>query len=410
MPSPRTFALSPLLWASIAALVACPLQSCRPQPSEPGVRLVYDGFRYQGRPRTFQYEPERLVPTSAEAKVEGSDLLHVAALTERILCHAGLELAAEVGDGYQATLRLTGEVREKGIPRDGIYSSGLRSTYEEVDGTAALELTDGRTFTRRFGRLEDGWSLAKSSEAIAAYLRDEPLLRASGDPVFDEYRDFAPAVAELVARAYSVEPLLAMLAGTPPPERGRGSRCSRVPQPTEQAVQIRAAAATALGNLGDERAVEPLVALLGEMSAIRDTMPSDAWRAGDSRVLASGYVAGRPPSTADHDQSELLRATLRALGRLRDAGAVEAVANLLRKEPHPEYRQLAAIALGRAGDARAVGPLVRALGNSHVEWEIRLELAQTLRELTDQDYPGTYPGAEKWQVWWQENESSYPPL
>ena len=178
-----------------------------------------------------------------------------------------------------------------------------------------------------------------------------------------------------------------------------------------ETVQLRAAAATALGNVGDSRAVGPLVAILNEMGAIRDQIPDPAWRAGTAQVLPEGYVAGRPPNAADPNLAELLRATIPALGRLGDDRAIAPLASFLSREPFPQYRHLAAIALGRLGDARAVGPLVRALGaESHVDEEIRADAAQVLRELTGQDYGATYPGAERWQEWWKENEDDYPSL
>lgn len=388
-PNPRAF----LLLLSVAIVWS---HSCGSRPESgvrpAGVRLVYDGFRYQGRPRTFQYEPERLTPSSAAAPVEGMDVIHVAALTEQVLCYAGLELAGLASDPFQATLKLTGEVRTVHFPIRGIVVN-KRTSAEEVEGTATLELADGRSFARQFGRRPAA-----------------PLEWGGEQEYFDKYRDFAPVVAELVARSHGVEPVLAMLDGRSPVVRGR-SRCSPGLRPTDnQAVQLRAAAATALGNVGDRRAVEPLVAVLNEMSAIRKKIPDPAWRAGTAQVLPSGYVAGRPPNAADLDLRELLRATIPALGKLGDHRATEPMASFLSEEEFPLYRQLAAIALGRLGDARAVGQLVRALGESHADEEIRVDAARVLRELTGQDYGASYPGAERWQAWWKENEDEYPTL
>jgi HEAT repeat protein len=88
--------------------------------------------------------------------------------------------------------------------------------------------------------------------------------------------------------------------------------------------EVRRAAATALGQLKDTRAVEPL------LSALHDT------------------------------DSEVRRAAAEALGQLGDARAVEPLLSTL-EDHEPFVCEAAVQALGRLGDARAVRPLLRRL-------------------------------------------------
>lgn len=90
--------------------------------------------------------------------------------------------------------------------------------------------------------------------------------------------------------------------------------------------EMRSAAASALGKLGDTRAVEPLIAVL-----------------------------------EDSESNARERATI-ALGKLGDVRAVEPLIPALR-DSNSDVRSAAATALGRLGDVRAVEPLTVALAD-----------------------------------------------
>ncbi|MDP6364523.1 MAG: HEAT repeat domain-containing protein, partial [Candidatus Poseidoniia archaeon] len=87
-------------------------------------------------------------------------------------------------------------------------------------------------------------------------------------------------------------------------------------------------AAIELGKLGDERAVEPLIEVLGD----------------ESKMI--GVNAAR------------------ALGEIGDVRAVEPLIKALDDE-YGEVCEYAARALGQIGDARAVEPLIKALGDHY---------------------------------------------
>jgi HEAT repeat protein len=115
---------------------------------------------------------------------------------------------------------------------------------------------------------------------------------------------------------------------------------------------VRAAAARALGELADPRAVEPLIAAL------------------------------------DDDSEEVRRHAARALGEVPDSRAVEPLVAAL-GDDDKEVRENAMEALGAIGDARALKPVVAALKNQNRQREkvvpsvLRRSAARVLGELGD---------------------------
>ena len=108
-------------------------------------------------------------------------------------------------------------------------------------------------------------------------------------------------------------------------------------------VTVWEAACTALGKIGDRRAVEPMLALLGKSSVVAE-----------------------------------------ALGRIGDERAVEPLIAELQKEIRTTYASGAvAKALGDIGDRRAVEPLTEAFKSS-MSWEITVEAVQTLSQFGEQ--------------------------
>jgi HEAT repeat protein len=130
-----------------------------------------------------------------------------------------------------------------------------------------------------------------------------------------------------------------------------------------------AAAAQALGRLGDRRAVAPLVRLLGHRESIlREAVALALAELGEPewREIVKG------------DEEDLAR-----LGASRDPRAVEPLLGALSDEDEPllDERSRAAEALGELGDPRAVAPLIEALdvGNSL----LRFSAAEALGRLGD---------------------------
>ncbi len=146
----------------------------------------------------------------------------------------------------------------------------------------------------------------------------------------------------------AVEPLLVALADTEP--------------------QVQYAAAEALGRLGDARAVKPLIAGLSELSPLAQCAAAAALgELGDKRAVRPLIAVLRrprstqiwtPPPESDLRQRPALatpRTTAETLGRPPTLPGEPMV--ISEKDPHWAPRRMAAEALGKLGDARAIGPL-----------------------------------------------------
>ena len=121
---------------------------------------------------------------------------------------------------------------------------------------------------------------------------------------------------------------------------------------------VRGAAATALGQLGDTRAVNPLITVI----------QNDEWSVREAAVAALGNIGAHavgPLIAALHDQDEYVRrAAAGALGQIGDPRAVKALISALDDES-AAARQAAAEALGQIGDPDAVEPLIGALNDQN---------------------------------------------
>ncbi len=136
---------------------------------------------------------------------------------------------------------------------------------------------------------------------------------------------------------------------------------------------VRRKAAVALGELGDQRAIEPLIkSLIDENSEVRlaasealATLGEPGWKqfvtgsdndvhqlaqSGDARALQMLNIA---LDTGDITAAE-------ALGNLGDARALQWLYNAMQKGNFA-----AVIALGHIGDSRAFDPLLKALGDTN---------------------------------------------
>jgi HEAT repeat protein len=109
----------------------------------------------------------------------------------------------------------------------------------------------------------------------------------------------------------------------------------------------------ALGSLGGEGSLEPLVRAIGDPD-------ENVRREAASALEAMGSRAVAPLAEALRGESrEGRREAARALGRIRDPGAIESLIPLL-QDQDPGVRDEALIALGRMGGS-AVKPLVKAM-------------------------------------------------
>lgn len=145
-----------------------------------------------------------------------------------------------------------------------------------------------------------------------------------------------------------------------------------------QDASIREHAATALGQLGDARGVEPLVdVVLGDaVAAVREHAASALGVLGDARALDPLLQVSR------RDRNARVREhAVTAVGRLGDRRAYEFLLETMRGHDVEEVRVHAAYALGLLGDRRALEPLLEALRDG--DPRMRANAAQGLGELGD---------------------------
>lgn len=133
---------------------------------------------------------------------------------------------------------------------------------------------------------------------------------------------------------------------------------------------VRAYAASALGQIGDPRAVDPLIAALkDETGGVRAFAASALGQIGDPRAVEPLIAALKGEGGWARKEA------VEALGQIGDPRAVEPLVAALNGEAG-SVRKGAAEALGRLGDPRAVEPLVAALADR--DREVREAAAQAL--------------------------------
>jgi len=141
----------------------------------------------------------------------------------------------------------------------------------------------------------------------------------------------------------------------------------------DQDRRVRKSAAAALGQMGDPRAVEPLII------ALQDQYPGVALSATEALVQTGAPAIQPLIATLRDDNHAGYWYLTQALGQI-GAPAVPPLISALRDQ-HWRVRQGAAQALGRIADAQAVQPLISALRDQH--WRVRQGAAQALGKVAD---------------------------
>ena len=136
---------------------------------------------------------------------------------------------------------------------------------------------------------------------------------------------------------------------------------------------VGAIAPWVLGEFGDTRAVEPLIASLKVTDVDLCRSAAEALgKLGDARAV-------KPLIAALKELDDIVRRIVaEALGKLGDARAVEPLIAAL-EDRRLDVAASAAEALGKLGDARAVGPLKVALKRT----DVRASAEEALRHLLD---------------------------
>jgi HEAT repeat protein len=162
----------------------------------------------------------------------------------------------------------------------------------------------------------------------------------------------------------------------------------------------RAAAAPSLSALGDVRAIAPLTRLRSDPDAPARSAQVTALRELCSLESAAPVVAGLLGEAV----GEQRRALLEALDGSSDTRLCPALAKLV-DDREALTALLAVRALGTAGDARAVAPLVRLTTSERLS-ELREAAAATLRVLT----PYRAGPGPAWTLWWKDNAARWQRL
>jgi HEAT repeat protein len=184
-----------------------------------------------------------------------------------------------------------------------------------------------------------------------------------------------------------------------------------IQQLSQEDVYVRMHAAKKLGDIGDARAVQPLIAVIGdEKAGIRAALAlvqigkpsvdplivvlkheSPIARRNAAIALGKiGDVRGVNSLIYVLKDNDLIvrRNAAKALGEIRDTSAVEPLIDAL-TDKVPVVRRYAALALGEIKDKRAVSPLICALGDNDAI--VRMNAATALNRMGISDtYSDTY--------------------
>ena len=215
---------------------------------------------------------------------------------------------------------------------------GLGDIYADDRAAAALgKIGDPRAVAPLVTALQNEYLRRDAGEALARLGAPaiEPLIAALRDPDADVRKVATRALVEIGGPSF--DPLFVAL---------REDRC--------------ADAAVALGEIGDRRAVEPLIMALGA--------GNEAMSAAAAMALGKlkDALAVEPLIRALSDRAGDVRANAaKALGEIGDRRAVEPLIAALHDQDR-DVRFGAVWALGEIGDARAVEPLIGALETTRV--------------------------------------------
>lgn len=112
-----------------------------------------------------------------------------------------------------------------------------------------------------------------------------------------------------------------------------------IPKLKEKNADVRWRAAVALGRIGDDRAIEPLIPALKDKDYIRNEAEKAIETICTDAVKRIGADAVKPLIGALNDESPRVRSSVaRILGRIQDDKSVHALIEALKKEMNQEVR------------------------------------------------------------------------
>ncbi|TET39513.1 MAG: hypothetical protein E3J72_00360 [Planctomycetota bacterium] len=140
---------------------------------------------------------------------------------------------------------------------------------------------------------------------------------------------------------------------------------------------VRKCAARALGAIGRNCPVKPLILALDRDPKVRGCVVDILGKIDDPRVVEPLIKVVR-----NEPDWQLRRSAAEALGEIRDKRAVEPLCAALSADNNSNVRDAAAEALGRIGDPEAMAPLVKALRNNPDSWSKKCA-ARALGKIAD---------------------------
>ncbi len=304
--------------------------------------------------------PDELLPTILSLYMWNDDKTVRAAAKSVFNKHAPKEIQTKVKENWKAsyrTLSITGDRFPEAI-RPFLEAFKSQDDFAEIVWRRAEPLIKA---------LQKGnWQAASGLGKIG-----EPAVELLIGFLSDENGNYIAARAlGQIGDVRAVEPLIRLL--------------------KDEEASVRGAAVRALGEIGDERAVEPLIGMLSDRQGISMGAVDAMGEIGGVRVV--DLLIEMLSDTAMWPRWHAAR----ALGKIGDTRAVEPLIRLLGDDytqkwgsPHHTPRCAAAGALVQIGDKRAVEllivvlkPLIEALRTGYISTE-RQFAAETLGEIGD---------------------------
>lgn len=274
---------------------------------------------------------------------EGEKPYDIHSAMEEKLKKAGFRVVPKGSDVYNATLFVNYREEKGSEYYEGFGSDVFAGYGTNIECYIQLEHKDfGLLFTKEI----------TASTPFSAYNLYEEALQEFENKVYFKY------LGEIIASKYEA-----------------GSEVPVIISAliNDEKSDTRADAAEVLGDIGDKRAVEPLI------DALRDADYTVQWSAAEALGKIGDKRAVEPLITTLKTGDEYLRKrAAEALGDIGDKRAVEPLINALKDEDE-SVRSSAAEALGNIGDVRAVEPLIDALKDE--DWYVQYNAAKALGEI-----------------------------
>jgi HEAT repeat protein len=281
--------------------------------------------------------------------------------------------------------------------REGVTGALIKIGGEKTIGKLVTALKDQTEFERHNAIIELKLALVDRCDANASRWAAEALVKIRGEKAVQELSSAIIFVQPDVCRRiedvlvqigapYAVDALIAILASSSDDKvvtcalnllgkiGGEYTVDALILASKDKESVFRHRMITALGCIGNKRAVEVLVAALEDENT-RLSAINALGKMTDARAV-NGLVS----AVTDKDPRGRL-SVVSALGNIGDARAVDVLIGALKDEEY-EIRKEAIIALGKLGDARALDNLIDTLNDRNLE-RLRLTAAEALERIGD---------------------------